>query len=408
GYEGDVIMAKRSEGFELTEAEQAAVSAANRKVAITSIPSIQFGLFRYHEPDRNAAYEMALAMQSHFTGVDVDELRLMNATSDVTGSSASDRFPLSIGDQKLLREAEIVAKWNKNITAPLMPSTWSRQDDRVTLYYNEMKNISETAKSVGFEDYTDEQGNIISWDWLDAEFKAGRISGAAYDDMSRDLLVETGVRYKALKDSDVYADVPKTYDERVERNLERNKSVYMRHPSEELLLMFRELLPVKRWDPELGQNIVDYDSYFAQVDQIYAAMNEDHRDEFMQVIHSEWSDTRILRWQINRTFFIPYRNARVMVLNRYTEEEQIIIQRYSGANSLEREEIRAVLTTGDRSLYSSFQEDLRNFHRNQRVLDFEMDAWLRVFGKVDSSLTPQAEEFFRSLMQELQGVTTTL
>ncbi|KKL65961.1 hypothetical protein LCGC14_2149750, partial [marine sediment metagenome] len=178
GYEGDVIMAKRSEGFELTEVEQAAISAANRKVAITSVPSIQFGVFRYHEPDRNAAYEMALTMQSHFTGVDVDELRMMNATSDVTGSSASDRFPLSIGDQKLLREAEIVAKWNRNITAPLMPSTWSRQDDRVTLYYNEMKNISETAKSVGFEDYTDEQGNIISWDWLDAEFKAGRISGA--------------------------------------------------------------------------------------------------------------------------------------------------------------------------------------------------------------------------------------
>ena len=97
-----------------------------------------------------------------------------------------------------------------------------------------------------------------------------------------------------------------------------------------------------------------------------------------------------------------------MVMNRYTEEEQIIIQRYSGANSLEREEIREVLTTGDRKLYSSFQEDLRNFHRNQRVLDFEMDAWLRVFGKVDSSLSPQAEDYYLELMQELQGVTPKL
>ncbi|KKK49215.1 hypothetical protein LCGC14_3137290, partial [marine sediment metagenome] len=104
----------------------------------------------------------------------------------------------------------------------------------------------------------------------------------------------------------------------------------------------------------------------------------------------------------------PYRNARVVVLNRYSSEEQILIQEYSNANSLRRAEIREIETEGGKKLYSSFQGDLRNFHRNQRVLDYEMDAWLRVFGKVDSSLTPQAEEFFRSLMQELQGVTTTL
>ena len=190
GYEGDVIMAKRAEGFELTEAEQVAVDAANKRVSLIAIPSTQFGLFRYHEPDRNAAYEAALAVRSHLTGVPVDDLKLMNMTSDITGSSASDKFPLSIEDQQTLRDTEVVEKWNKNITAPLMPSTWSRQDDLVTLYYDRLTEISELARTTGFDDYTTDEGILISWDFLDEEFSAGRMSGKQYDKLSVSLITE--------------------------------------------------------------------------------------------------------------------------------------------------------------------------------------------------------------------------
>ncbi|KKL62730.1 hypothetical protein LCGC14_2182280, partial [marine sediment metagenome] len=329
GYEGDVIMAKRAEGFELTEAEQVAVDAANKRVSLIAIPSTQFGLFRYHEPDRNAAYEAALAVRSQLTGVPVDDLKLMNMTSDITGSSASDKFPLSIEDQQTLRDTEVVEKWNKNITAPLMPSTWSRQDDLVTLYYDRLTEISELARTTGFDDYTTDEGILISWDFLDAEFSAGRMSGKQYDKLSVDLITKTAIRFQGTKEEDVFANVPKTYEERVARNLERGGSAYIRHPSAELLLMFRELQPRTVWDAELEQTVTDYDSYFAQVDQIIEAMNEDHRAEFLRHIQREWSDTRQLRWQVNRSFFLPYRNARVVVLNRYSSEEQILIQEYS-------------------------------------------------------------------------------
>jgi len=403
GVDGNYVMAKKSMGIELTDDEQKLVDQAMRKVSLLQIPFVQMGLFRFRPEDRDKAYEMALEVKEKLTGIPVEQWKRESRLSDITGVRTSDRFPLSPLEQKILFEAEEVERWNKNFVAPLLPSEQRKEEERIIMYQYEVSKIYEQARTEGFPDYSGKQ-DIVSEEFLEEEFRAGRITGAQYDAMLEELVEATIERVNALADTDMFADVPKTREERVSRYLERDEPVPIWHPAQELLWEYREIKPEMAFDYELDTWRIDWETYFARVDAIMNALSEENQRSFLENLQYEWTDTKRLRWRISKEYIRPYYNTRVALLDTYSVEERKLIQEYSLANSARREEIRNVTDSEGLKLISNFTTKLKNIHQNMRVNDPELDAWLRFWGIVDSNRSKEAETMYLRLLSTYQGI----
>ena len=71
-------------------------------------------------------------------------------------------------------------------------------------------------------------------------------------------------------------------------------------------------------------------------------MGEIARPQLLQRIQVDWTEGQRLHWAVNKEYLRPYKNVADAVSNRYTEEQQAIINRYRSADPPEKQRLRDI------------------------------------------------------------------
>lgn len=404
GLDGIEILAKKRAGIELTEAEQSAWNRGLRRIAKFQLLNEQTGLFRFRPDEMRAAYTASAKMIEEMTGVPTDVQEWIWRHRGITGKNFSDYFPgLSPLQQRMLYESTDIMRWTK-MAYPLIPSSQQDEMTKVILFWKDVTDKRDKAKTEGI-------GGIPSYSELDRMFTnylAGRTTGVEGEEwitpeswirLTGDMIERLYIAREELHDTDMFRSVPVTKAERIKSYEERGILEPTFHPAQELLWDYYDIKPELRPDPDTGELRRDWDYYWSMTTAIMESLPDDLKDEFKQTLQYEWTPIRKLWWQINREYVRPYRRVRDVTIERYTPEQQAIINRWYVASAREME----ALEQWQIDLVNNARNETSIARRNLRLLDPELDAWLNVFGTVDTLLTPQSETAYSRIKSEIIG-----
>jgi len=395
GGDGYAIWRKLQDNVALTDEEEQIWYSASKHIAIFGIAAQQTGFLRFRPEDLNQWYEDSASLIEKMTGIPVDVQETIREHQAVTGDRLQDIYPLSPLEQKILYELEGYDRWAGRIT-PLLPSAQQDMANKISSYWDDVGGIHDAAYEKGFFGVEGKE-TLPSLATLNTQFVNGEISPSEWLSMSGGILSRVADSIEDLSGSALYADVPKTVEERIAYFEKLYGSVPVYHPAKELLWMYYQLQPEMAYDEDAGTYQRDFDSYYAHIDHMVEALPEDQQEEFLATIQYNWTPTQKLYWWVSREYLRPYRNVRQLVLTDFSPEEQAIIERWyvapTGEKQALQEEIHAV--TGNK-LISEFQSRLTTARKNLRLIDPELDAWV-CFWKDLKPLSPQAEVIFADL-----------
>lgn len=395
GYDGDVLLAKKEDGIEFTDEENSAWANALRKISAFSAINQQMGLFRFRPQEMKDAFNLSSKFIEEQSGIPVSVQEWIRRHSAVTGKNMSYYYALDPLQQKALYEIEQVKQWSK-MAYPLKPSWLKDKETKVILYYHQLEELSDKSKTEGISDF-------ISRDEADRRLM-NFFAGSTSDTMTpvqwvteQQNISEYIANYgDVLKNDPHYKDVPITLEERIQSYKDNYNMEPVFHPAQELLYKYYEIRPEKKDDIDLGWTY-DWDTYFRQIEAIHNALPDDKKQEFISMIQRNWTPMYKMFWNVNREYFRPYRNVRTELLSKFDAEEQSILKRSQVAGAAELNEIK----TQYGELVSNFETAVRNTHRNMRLLNPTLDAWLNVWAKNQTLLTPEAERIYKAISQDI-------
>jgi hypothetical protein len=393
-FTGVDLLQKRAQQLELTPEEQSVWDEAARKVAGYQILFEQTGLFKLDIEERREANKLAQEFITSVTGIPPDQQDAINDRLRGTNQRFSDLYPLDPLSQQQLLEMEKFKYWT-GISSAIYPQSLQRANARIGEYWNSVTSIFDDARTVGF---TDSAGNVksLSSERLAEMWHRGEISSQDWQKAQSELTREAINRSQGLRASNYFKDVPITIEERKAYAEEHNLPVPVDHPGQELIRLYYELSPAV--DPITGD--VNFDRYFAEVEALIESMPPKYQEEFLTYIQREWSSPQKLYWNINKDYIRPYNNLFRAILQRYTPEEQQLIERYK-----DNEELRKTLDEGSpiEDLMVAFDDQVTLARRNYRLLSPDTDAWLFFWGRTNTLLTDAATNSFNSFQRQYRS-----
>ena len=409
GDDGAQILAKINNGISLTEAEEKAWARARRQVAVVSATlDAQVGIFRLRPAEQVSAYEAMAEGREFLTGVSVKQQEQERKYYSITGERFSDNHPMDPLSQYVLREGlEKWQDWLRPNIAPLLPSRLGALQSKIQLYYSDQEKIWEDARTQGF--YTaDENSELVltheSLDTLEERWTSGLINTDDYLGAVKRTLERAIIASEQLSQTIVYKDVPKTRKEREDFWEEFNIPQPTFSAGQELLWEYYLISPETKPD-EFGIPRIDWDLYFLRIENIFDAMGELARPRLLARMQIEWTPSQVLHWTVNKSHLRPYKNVSDAVANRFTPEEQAIIERFRRADPPEKARLRALELGGDsdtpgRGVISTYESQTQIFRENLRDTDPELDAWLLFWGEVDTVKTAEAVSIYNGLIRQ--------
>lgn len=406
-FNGSHVRDKIKSGEKLSDQEQHLWEEAQRDIALESMVLDNSGVLRMKTEEKRTFRKQLMDLIEEITGVPVKTQVQIN----LKGKRLSDYVPLSPSDRKLLEQLEGYL-YQRDSTLSLMPSSWQEEDRRRTEFFDEMEKLREQAKSSSI---TDIRGRSTpGFEELNRQWRVGEITVDQWKEGYKRLHEILTDSYTTTANQERYKDIPLTMEDITDASgnviregilthiKSRGEDVPVQHPAKEILNKYYSLHPVESINPETGIREVDWDTYYAQVDQLTSAMSDTHRDEFYRLITDHMSDLEKTRWKIYRQFITPYNRIRQAIyLNRLNPDEQTLIDRYYTADPTQKEDLRNQVDDKGRKIISRFEAEVQNSRQNIRFHYPELDSWLNVFGVVSSFQTPAAETLYREKLHEL-------
>jgi hypothetical protein len=398
GLDGMDVWDKMQSG-KATEEDNKLWGKYTKKVSgLQGILMEQTGMFRIRPEEYNDFIEATKKLIEERLGVPVAIQDKINKLYPVTGKRISDYYKLDPLDQKILYEVEQMQLWS-GVISPLMPSEWQEVDRRIREYWDATKSIQEKARVTGFYDA---DGNVEILSEIEANrlLVHGNMSPEQWENELGDALNRAAIEIQSLKDND-YTEVPVTLEERAAYYAERGEPMPTEHPGEEMIRLWYEQSPKKRWDFENERWVTDFATYYAATEKLLDLLPEPYKQRFLDTIMYRWSPLTKLHWTVNKDYIRPYRLAKDVILQTLTPEEKDIIARYEVAAGSEREALKEFVhaETGQQ-LISWFTSKLGEVHTNMRKLDPELDAWLMFWGEVDTAKTSTADKRYQELREQ--------
>ncbi|MDD4985596.1 MAG: hypothetical protein PHQ43_07390, partial [Dehalococcoidales bacterium] len=398
GYDADELWRKKKTKIALTADEQklwdnAAASATGLKGALFE----QFGIFRLRPPEYTQMLKDQQELIAKMTGVPVEVQERINQFYPATGKRFSDYYKLDPLQQKIVYSNEQYKRW-RGVTTSLYPSSWQDLDVRIQNYYDAIEKLSEEYRHTGV---FDEQGNKTSdsIDELTTQMIAGQISPSQWTDARASLLDKISTAQSEIGKRD-YPDVPKTLDEREKVLRDRGQVVPTRSWPEELMRLYYDIKPEKRFNIDSGRDEYDFDAYYANIDALLESLPNEFSQRLLERIQFDWNPMEKLYWQVSRDYFRSYNAVRSLVLQEYTDEQRHTIRRFEVARGQERATLQSAIGPDGQKLISGFQSKVALARKRMRYIDQTTDAWLYFFGKTDTVQTEQAKQQYESLVKQ--------
>ena len=392
GHDADEIWNKKKSGKALTEEEERLwLQAESKATGLKGVLFEQSGVFRVRPQEYTQMQTDMKQIIADMTGIPIRVQEAISRRYPVTGKRLTDYYDLNILEQKMIYEQEAYERF-KGMTTPLYPSGWQELDVRISNYYSFVDKLFKDIRHVGLYDRDGVQTDpsIIQ---LNEQMVNRDISPEQWKNIRGDIMTKAAAITQRVSVEE-YPDVPLSLDEREAYYIERNIIPPTRGPSQELLYMYYELQPEKRYDWESGKDEWDFDTYYGQVDALIESLDEKERQTFLARIQYEWTPMEKLYWTVSREYLKPYRLMRNMVSQQYSEDERRNIRRFESARGEERARIQALPGPGGQKLISGYQAALRDARQKLRLAQPELDAWLYFWGATDTFLTAESEELY--------------
>ena len=387
GAEGIRIWTKIQEGVSLTDEEQAVWTDARREAALYGIGFEQFGLFRMRPDEQHKAYELASQVIFEKTGISPKQQDVLRRRGDRLWDLVGGLSPTN---QAVLQSMEYY-KW-VGLRNPLLPSRMQLIQNKQTLFWDDVENFN----------------NRKSEEMLQAQqdYMAGAIGPSDYITEVRKVYEAKRNYIDDLHASELYKDVPLTMEERKAYYEQTGNVLPVQHPMRELLNLFFEIEPQEMYDPETGEKVIDWDSFWSQRDAIEAAIPEQFKQEWQDYLSRNTIPYELVRREINENYFRPYNRVYEAVLKMRSEEERRLIEEYLRLERLEKDRgrqqaIRDIVGTDGKKLVSSFRSDISNARKALRYANPTLDAWLNFWGRVHTFMTPEAEIAYNSIQVQM-------
>jgi hypothetical protein len=398
GYDADAIWKKKQKKEKLTPEEEALWGRAAKDAnGLRAILMEQTGLLRYR-PEKYD--EMKLAMKQaieDMTGVPIAVQEEIDRQYPTTGKRFTDYYHLDVYQQKLLYMNEVFRKW-QGVSESLLPAGYKAMEMKITQYYEELDELEKQIRRTG----AIENGEVTSYsiENINEQFVEEDISADQWTSRRSDLVSKLATMIEALSNSYEYKDVPKSLEERELYAKETGTVPPTLLPDQELMNYYYSIQPEMAVNPETGIKELDFDTYYAYVDNLLSSMDSTYRDRMLARIQFDWTGLEKLYWNISREYIRPYNNVRNIVLASYSKEAQLLISRYTREDTIGRDTIQEIKSESGRKLISEYNAKLTASHEAMRQADPELDAWLNFWGKVDSFKTPEAKEKFIELKKQ--------
>jgi len=358
----------------------------------------QTGLFRYR-PEEYTKYqeEFKLAIQD-ITGVPVAVQEEIDKQYPTTGKRFADYYHLDVYQQKLIYSYETFRQW-QGVATPLTPSSYKDMELKILNYYDEVDKLQSQYRHTT---QYDSAGKLLSYSVADInqQLVDGDISPSQWVSARNDLVGKLFTAQQTLGNSLPYADVPKTLADREAYMKQKGVVVPVLAPDQELLNYYYDLKPEYKMNQESGKMELDFDTYYAYVDNLLSSMDQDYKDRLLQRIQFDWTGLEKLYWQTSRDYIRPYNAVSDVVKSTFDEKGQYWINRYSSADTVEKQQIDSFDLAPGVGLMSEYRKQLASAHESMRLADPELDAWLNFWGKVSSFKTPEAEQKYTAMRKQ--------
>jgi len=404
GGNGALISAKLRENKPLTEEEQAMWDEARRPTGLYSLLFENTGLFRLRHSERKAVYEAATNYITEKYGYTEEQQKWLR----MHGHRVWDQIGgMSLEDQRVLEELEYFRY--TGMVDRLLPGRQQLVLDKLTLAWDNVEK---------FVDSTIERKTQ-----LEREFRSGDRGPEDYNDQLRRLYTEQSeFIYNEMRDM-VDEPIPEGLTKEEERafvkehsvmELEGRKRYYEKwqiplpvlHPLRELLNLYYSIELREIHDPETGELIRDWDTFWSERMAVEESIPDMWKDEFKDYITKNETRMESIRREIYQRYFTKYWWVWDQVLGTYNEDEQKLIREYlslenRGINISRQAEIQAIQSqkTGN-VLISSFRSEVSDARKALRYANPHLDAWLYFWGRTSSFIAPGAEETYKQIAKD--------
>ena len=399
GYDADYIWKQKQAGNKLTpEEDKLWLKAEADANGLRAIVMQQTGLLRYRPKSYEDEKELwKLAIQDA-TGVSVQKQNDIDKQYPTTGKRFADYYPLDAYQRKILYSYEIFRNW-QGVSQSLTPSSYTQIEQKISSYYDEMQKLDNDYHHKGI---FDSNGNRSSYsiEDLNRQRVEGKISASQWISRRNDMVQKLAEAKRVIGNSNIYKDVPKSLDDRLSYMQERGNPLPTLTPDQELINYYYDLMPKPAFNYETGMDELDFDTYFAHVDNLLSSLDPHFRDRLTSTIQSNWTGLEKLYWNASREYIRPYNRVKDLVISQYDEKSQYWLKRYAQADTAERAQIASYTLPDGNKLMSDFNTKLKASHEALRVADPTLDAWLNFFGKASSFSTKESEQIFNNLNKQ--------
>jgi hypothetical protein len=378
GGKGSLLFAKRTEG-PLTDEEQAEWDSARRVTAMYSAGFEQFGLFRFRPEEQIKMQEEAGKAIEDMVGITVDQQEWYRRHGynmwDIVGGLS----PEQIDSLKALGYYQYAGS-----TRPLMPSAQQDILNNIELAWDSVHSYSQNLLDRKLQ--------------LQRDFMAGTIGPSAY----REGLLGIYNDQRGFIDNKA-AEVPEMLlENRAEYYKKYGVAQPVQHPMQELINLYFTIELKDMIDPETGEKLKDWDTFWAERAAIEQAIPEEYKGQWQAFISKNTTRVEELRREVSTKYFRKYDDLYEQVLAKYSIEEQSLLKEFfylqRTGQQLERQQlIRETMTAGGKQLVSDFQSDVSSARKALRYANPALDAWLLYWGRTTSFTTQQAELLYKQL-----------
>ena len=404
GGDGSLIFAKMKENKPLTPEEEAIWADARREVGWYSAGFEQFGLFRFRTDEQTKMYEESGKVVEEITGYTLDQQKWLRQHGyriwDMVGG-------MSPSEQAVLQELDYY-NWVGNVR-PLLPGAEQEVLNRVELGWDSVERYSDMSLDKKLS---------LQRDFLRGSRGPDDYNGAlldTYDSQRQYILAQmeeqltiplpSGLTEKEREDF-IEAHSLMTLEGRKEYYKNTGKPQPVLHPMRELLNLYYSIELEEITEPETGEKVRDWDTFWALRQSLEDAIPDEYKQEWDDFLSRNSTRMEEVRRDVYATYFSPYNKIWDKILSTYPENEQALITEYlslerRGINLARQQAIKdSVSAKTSRKLISSFRSETSDAKKALRYYNPNLDAWLFYWGRTTSFASPTGEDVYRRISAE--------
>lgn len=383
GGSGTLIFAKMKENQTLTEEEQQMWDTARGEVSWYLAGFEQFGLFRLRSEEQNEMFLRAGLAIEEMTGYTPDQQEWLRRHGfklwDMVGG-------ISDMEQKILEELDYY-RW-VGAVRPLLPGREQVVLNQIDIAWDEVDQFTTEIASRKLE--------------LQRDFMSGARGPRDYGDM----LIGLHLEQRQFIDNKTEEVPLMLLENRAEYYKEFDKPIPVQHPQRELLNLYFSIELKEITDPETGEKVRDWDTFWTEREAIELAVPDNFRGEWDAIIAKNSTRIEQVRRVVGKQYFRTYNQIWDEVLTvQFNEQEQKLIKEFlylerTGQKLSRQEEIKNTVRENEKQLISDFRHEISESRRALRFANPTLDAWLFYWGRTGSFLTQEAEDIYPQLAKD--------